>query len=57
MSSGEHLSGDSRSKVFYEPAADRVTIYSVFHCSQDPQKWRSRLGYIRVTKRPTPRSN
>jgi hypothetical protein len=23
---------------------DRITVYSVFHCSQDPRKWRSRLG-------------
>jgi plasmid stabilization system protein ParE len=31
-------------EVFYEPGDDHITIYSVFHCSQDPQKWRSRLG-------------
>ena len=30
-------------EVFYESARDRITVYSVFHCSQDPQKWRSRL--------------
>jgi plasmid stabilization system protein ParE len=30
-------------EVFYEPHGDCITIYSVFHCSQDPQKWRSRL--------------
>ncbi|MGI8602350.1 MAG: type II toxin-antitoxin system RelE/ParE family toxin [Verrucomicrobiales bacterium] len=29
-------------EVFYEPASDNITIYSVFHCSQDPRKWRER---------------
>ena len=32
-------------ELFYEPSADSITIYSVFNCSQDPQKWRERLGY------------
>jgi plasmid stabilization system protein ParE len=32
-------------EVFYELADDRITVYSVFHCSRDPQKWRSRLGH------------
>ena len=32
-------------EVFYEPTANVIVIYSVFHCSQDPQKWRTRLGY------------
>jgi plasmid stabilization system protein ParE len=31
-------------EIFYEPAAKTITIYSVFHCSQDPQKWHERLG-------------
>ena len=31
-------------EIFYEPSGDTVTIYSVFHCSQDPRKWRERLG-------------
>ena len=31
-------------EVFYESARDHITVYSVFHCSQDPHKWRSRLG-------------
>lgn len=31
-------------EVFYEPAQDCITIYSVFRGSQDPQKWRARLG-------------
>ena len=30
-------------EIFYEPGAKTLTIYAVFHCSQDPQKWRSRL--------------
>ncbi|MEM8642625.1 MAG: type II toxin-antitoxin system RelE/ParE family toxin [Cyanobacteria bacterium P01_G01_bin.54] len=29
--------------VFYEYSEMVVLIYAVFHCSQDPQKWRSRL--------------
>jgi plasmid stabilization system protein ParE len=34
-------------ELFYEPSDDRVTIYAVFHCSQDPEKWRSRLKNVR----------
>lgn len=29
--------------VFYEFADGRITVYSVFHTSQDPRKWRRRL--------------
>ncbi len=29
--------------IFYEFQEDTVVIYSVFHCSQDPEKWRRRL--------------
>ena len=29
--------------VFYEVLEDSITVYSVFHCSQDPEKWRKRL--------------
>ena len=29
--------------VFYEYEADTVTVYSVFHSAQDPEKWRRRL--------------
>jgi len=29
--------------VFYEYAAETVTVYCVFHTSRDPQKWRGRL--------------
>lgn len=32
-------------EIFYEPTADAIVVYSVFHCSQDPQKWRKRLGH------------
>jgi plasmid stabilization system protein ParE len=34
-------------EVFYEPEGDSINVYSVFHCSQDPQKWRARLGASR----------
>lgn len=27
----------------YEERQKKVVIYAVFHCSQDPEKWRSRL--------------
>jgi plasmid stabilization system protein ParE len=30
-------------EIFYEATDDTVVIYSVFHCSQDPEKWRKRL--------------
>jgi plasmid stabilization system protein ParE len=29
--------------VFYEYAGGKVTVYCVFHTSQDPDKWRQRL--------------
>jgi len=29
--------------VFYEVLEGSITVYSVFHCSQDPQKWLKRL--------------
>ena len=29
--------------VFYEYASETVTVCSVFHTSQDPDKWRKRL--------------
>ena len=32
-------------EIFYEPTDDMIVVYSVFHCSQDPQKWRRRLGH------------
>ena len=31
-------------EIFYEAAENRITVYAVFHSSQDPQKWRERLG-------------
>jgi len=29
--------------IIYEYVPGTITIYSIFHCSQDPEKWRSRL--------------
>lgn len=29
--------------IFYEYLDNTIVVYSVFHCSQDPQKWGSRL--------------
>lgn len=29
--------------IFYEHAGETITVYSVFHCSQNPEKWRRRL--------------
>ena len=29
--------------VFYEVEPERVVVYAVFHCSQDPKKWKTRL--------------
>jgi plasmid stabilization system protein ParE len=29
--------------LFYEYSGSMITVYAVFHCSQDPQKWRNRL--------------
>ena len=29
--------------IFYEYIGGKVTVYSIFHASRDPQKWRSRL--------------
>ena len=31
-------------EVFYEFDTERVIVHLVFHASQDPVKWRSRLG-------------
>lgn len=30
--------------AFYEHSETKVIVYAVFHCSQDPKKWRSRLS-------------
>ena len=30
--------------VFYELVDNTIIVYSVFHCSQDPKKWRNRLS-------------
>lgn len=33
-------------EIFYELAENSIFIYSVFHSSQDPKKWRARLKDI-----------
>jgi len=33
-------------EVFYEFTEDTLTVYSVFACAKDPQKWRKRLHGI-----------
>jgi plasmid stabilization system protein ParE len=30
--------------VFYKALKKKVIVYSVFHCSQNPDKWRKRLS-------------
>jgi plasmid stabilization system protein ParE len=30
--------------VFYEHVNEIVTVYAVFHTSQDPEKWRQRIS-------------
>lgn len=32
--------------IFFEIDAEQIVVYSIFHCSQDPQKW-----HIRTSKR------
>ena len=29
--------------IFYEYAGGKVTVYSIFHTTRDPKKWRNRL--------------
>ena len=29
--------------IFYEPEGSDLVIYAIFHCSQDPVKWKKRL--------------
>ena len=31
-------------EVFYEATDESIVVYSVFHCAQNPAKWRKRLG-------------
>ena len=33
-------------EVFYEFDGERVVVHLVFHTSQDPDKWRERLGLL-----------
>ena len=30
--------------IFYEYTGEKVIVYSIFHTSRDPKKWRNRLG-------------
>ena len=30
--------------IFYESAAETVTVYGIFHTARDPAKWRQRLS-------------
>lgn len=34
----------------FEPDHDRCVVYSVFHCSQDPAKWRNRISLDQAEK-------
>ena len=36
-------------EVFYESDDEEIVVYAVFHCSQDPNKWRNRLRTTRKT--------
>jgi plasmid stabilization system protein ParE len=31
-------------EIIYEKEGDRIVVYSVFNCSQNPQKWQSRVS-------------
>ncbi len=31
-------------EMFYECAGEDLIVYAVFHCAQDPRKWRKRLS-------------
>ena len=31
-------------EIIYEKEGDRIVVYSVFNCSQNPQKWKSRIS-------------
>jgi plasmid stabilization system protein ParE len=31
-------------EIIYEKKENRVVVYSVFNCSQNPQKWKSRIS-------------
>jgi plasmid stabilization system protein ParE len=30
--------------VFFECSAEKITVYSIFHTSQNPEKWHNRLS-------------
>jgi plasmid stabilization system protein ParE len=31
-------------EIIYERAGNRIVVYSVFNCSQDPQNWKARIS-------------
>lgn len=31
-------------EIIYEKEGDRIVVYSIFNCSQNPQKWKSRVS-------------
>ena len=31
-------------EIVYETSASTIVVYAIFHCSQDPRKWRRRLS-------------
>lgn len=31
-------------EIIYEQEGDRIVVYSTFNCSQNPQKWKSRIS-------------
>jgi len=39
--------------IFYEDTDETVTVYSIFHTSRDPDKWRKRLPWSRVSRYAT----
>lgn len=38
-------------EIFYESDDEAIVVYAVFHCSQDPNKWRKRLQATRKTNK------
>ena len=34
-------------EIIYEKKENRIVVYSVFNCSQNPQKWKSRISQRR----------
>jgi len=32
--------------IFFEINAERIVVYAIFHCSQNPQKWHHRISRL-----------